>query len=223
MKRSRFSEEQILGILHQAEAGRRGVHWRHQHGISAVTFYKWLEKFGIWMCLSQAPAPAGRGNRPGQEDGRLTGAGDVQLQGCPLKKLPGPASYREAVRYSLQKAHTVSSCPLRDTWRQPQHCAASASTGYGCRSAPPPEETAEVHRRFGFQRQHVFFAVRSGDQSQADECTARRDCHCACVRPKNLRVGFAHGKLPPAGQAGNGAWILSATAWRAGYLHPDHP
>lgn len=46
MKRARFSEEQIIGILRQAEAGVRVVDLCRQHGISDATFYKWRSKFG---------------------------------------------------------------------------------------------------------------------------------------------------------------------------------
>ena len=45
MKRARFSEEQIIGILRQAEAGVCVVDLCRQHCISAATFYKWRSKF----------------------------------------------------------------------------------------------------------------------------------------------------------------------------------
>lgn len=46
MKRSRFTEEQIIGILRQAEAGMRVADLYRQYGISDATFYKWRSKFG---------------------------------------------------------------------------------------------------------------------------------------------------------------------------------
>ena len=46
MKRSRYSEEQIVGILKQHEAGVKTAELCRQHGISAGTFYAWKAKYG---------------------------------------------------------------------------------------------------------------------------------------------------------------------------------
>ena len=46
MKRSRFSEEQIIGILREHEAGSPTADLCRKHGVSSATFYKWKAKFG---------------------------------------------------------------------------------------------------------------------------------------------------------------------------------
>lgn len=46
MKRSRFSEEQIIGILKEQEAGYATADVCRKHGISSATFYKWKAKYG---------------------------------------------------------------------------------------------------------------------------------------------------------------------------------
>ena len=46
MKRSRFSEEQIIAILEEQESGMTTADVCRHHGISAATFYKWKSKFG---------------------------------------------------------------------------------------------------------------------------------------------------------------------------------
>jgi len=46
MKRSRFSEEQIIGILKEHQAGLGAKELCRKHGVSDATFYKWRSKFG---------------------------------------------------------------------------------------------------------------------------------------------------------------------------------
>jgi putative transposase len=46
MKRSRFSEEQIIAILKQQESGVATADLCREHGISSATFYTWKAKFG---------------------------------------------------------------------------------------------------------------------------------------------------------------------------------
>ena len=46
MERSRFSEEQIIAILREHEAGVKTDEVCRKHGISSATFYKWKAKYG---------------------------------------------------------------------------------------------------------------------------------------------------------------------------------
>jgi len=46
MKRSRFSEAQIIGILKEHQAGLRAPELCRKHGISDATFYNWRREYG---------------------------------------------------------------------------------------------------------------------------------------------------------------------------------
>lgn len=69
MKRGRFSEERIIQILKDAEAGAKGKEVCRRHGISENTFYRWKSKFG-GMEVSEAKRPR-----------------ELELESAKLKKL----------------------------------------------------------------------------------------------------------------------------------------
>jgi putative transposase len=53
MKKSRYTEEQIIGILKQHEAGVKTADLCREHGVSEATFYNWKSKYG-GMDVSEA-------------------------------------------------------------------------------------------------------------------------------------------------------------------------
>lgn len=53
MKRRRFSEEQIIAVLKEAEAGAKTKELCRKHGIADATFYNWKAKYG-GMTVSEA-------------------------------------------------------------------------------------------------------------------------------------------------------------------------
>ena len=85
MKRSRFTEEQIIGILREQEAGVATAEVCRRHGVSSATFYKWKAKFG-GMDVSEAR----RLKALEDENGRLKRMlADAMLENAALKDLLG--------------------------------------------------------------------------------------------------------------------------------------
>ncbi|HKD67410.1 MAG TPA: IS3 family transposase [Candidatus Binataceae bacterium] len=153
MKGSRFSEEQIIGVLREHEAGAKTEEVCRRHGISSATFYKWKSKYG-----GLEVSDAKRLKALEDENRRLKRLlADSMLDNAALKDLLGknglrPAARRTAVvkmmeRHGLSQRRAYELVGLdRSTLR------------YRCRR---PEDTAirerlrelaAERRRFGYRR-----------------------------------------------------------------------
>jgi putative transposase len=83
MKRKRFSEEQIIGVLKEHELGAKTADLCRKHGISEATFYNWKSKFG-GMDVSEAR----RLKQLADENGKLKKLlADAMLDNAALKDL----------------------------------------------------------------------------------------------------------------------------------------
>ncbi|UWU19289.1 IS3 family transposase (plasmid) [Rhizobium sullae] len=165
MKKQRFTEEQIIGVLKEQEAGAKVADLCRKHGLSEATFYNWKAKYG-GMEVSEAK----RLKALEDENARLKKLlAEQMLDAAALrellgKKMVGPAAQRDAV------THLKAVMGLSER-RACQIISADRKT-IRYRSSRPPEvdlraklrDLANERRRFGYRRLFVLLR-RDGEPS----------------------------------------------------------
>ncbi|MEM6550450.1 MAG: IS3 family transposase [Pseudomonadota bacterium] len=157
MKRSKFSEEQVIAILREQEAGAKTADVCRRPGISSATFYAWKAKYG-----GMEPSDAKRLKALEDENAKLKRLyADAMLDNAGLRDLLGPkvvtpAAKRTAVALLL-KDHEMSE-------RRACHLIGADRTMIRYQSRRPDDAAlkkrmrvlASECRRFGYRRLHVL-------------------------------------------------------------------
>jgi putative transposase len=157
MKQSRFTEERIIAILREHEAGSKTGDVCRKHGISSATFYKWKAKYG-GLDVSEAR----RLKILTDENEEAAGRGDARqrhVEGSQFKKMVTPAAKRQAVAH-LCSSFEVSqrrACEVIGVDRSSVRYLSSRPDDSVIRSRL--RELAAVRRRFGYRR--LLLMIRS--------------------------------------------------------------
>ena len=154
MKRSRFSEEQIIGILREAEAGSPIKAVCAAHNISAATYHAWKRKFG-GMEVSEAKRlrASGRRELAAQASGGRPGGADSHPQRGQRKKVVSPSARRRAVKMSVQEGmgKVAAACRALGLSRSSYYRSGRSSLE-SRRIRKEVLELSEKHPRYGYRR-----------------------------------------------------------------------
>ncbi|NKM50371.1 IS3 family transposase [Rhizobium leguminosarum bv. viciae] len=157
MKRNRFTDEQIIGILKEHEAGTPVSELCRKHGVSDASIYKWKAKFG-GMEVSEAK----RLKTLEDENTKLKRLlADAMLDNAALKDLFGkevvtPAAKRKAVAH-LMSHHEMSerrACKAIGFCRMTVRYETRRDNDHELRERM--KALAHERRRFGYRRIHVL-------------------------------------------------------------------
>ncbi|UHD43885.1 IS3 family transposase [Aureimonas altamirensis] len=165
MKRKRFTEEQIIGVLREHEAGAKAVDLARKHGVSEATLYNWKAKYG-GMDVSDAKRLKSLEDENAKlkkllAEQMLDAAALRELLG---KKMVGPVAKREAVAHlrAVMDLSERRACQIVGVDRK--------TVRYQSRRPPETElrgklrDLANERRRFGYRRLFVLLR-RDGELS----------------------------------------------------------
>ena len=212
MKRKQFSEEQIIGILKEAEAGAVVTDLCRRHGMSSATYYAWKAKFG-----GLEVSDAKRLRALEEENTRLKRLlADTMLDNAGLKDLLSkkvtPAEKREAVAH-LQTALGMSArrtCAVVGADRKSMRYRSCRADDGDLRSRL--RELAQQRRRFGYRRLHILL--------RRDGITINRKKTQRLYREKGLTVRRRKGRRRAVGaRAPAPVLALPNQRWSLDFVH----
>ncbi|WP_438810937.1 IS3 family transposase [Sphingomonas glacialis] len=213
MKRKRFSEEQVIGILKEAEAGAVVTDLCRRHGMSSATYYAWKAKFG-----GLEVSDAKRLRALEDENARLkrlladTMLDNAGLKDLLFKKMVTPAAKREAVAH-LQTALGMSerrACAVVGADRASMRYRSCRGDDGDLRSRL--RELAQQRRRFGYRRLHILL--------RRDGITINRKKTQRLYREEGLTVRRRKGRKRAVGaRAPAPVLALPNQRWSLDFVH----
>nr|WP_163956599.1 IS3 family transposase [Sphingomonas insulae] len=213
MKRKQFSEEQIIGILKEAEAGAVVTELCRKHGMSSATYYAWKAKFG-----GLEVSDAKRLRSLEEENARLkrlladTMLDNAGLKDLLFKKVVTPAAKRQAV------AHLRAT--LRMSERRACMVIGADRTSMRYRSCRADDgdlrsrlcELAQQRRRFGYRRLHILL--------RRDGITINRKKTQRLYREEGLTVRRRKGRRRATGSRAPAPMLaLPNQRWSLDFVH----
>ncbi|MDW8312012.1 MAG: IS3 family transposase [Burkholderiales bacterium] len=190
MRKSRYSEEQIIGFLKQAEAGMPVAEVCRRGGFSDATFYKWRSKFG-----GMEVSDARRLRELEAENAKLKrllasgAAGHSRAQERLWAKALAPQVRREAVGRMVEEHHLSErrACGLvglsRDSDRHPPKAERLKTRRCGRRIIA----VARKRRRFGYRRVHDMVSRRFPGVNHKRVYRLYREANLAVRKRKKAR------------------------------------
>ncbi len=157
MRKRRYSEEQIIKILRQVEAGEAVKDVCREHGFSEGTYYRWKAKYG-GLDISEArrlkelerDKPAAQECRGGSD------AGQPGAQGSCVAKMVTPAMRRQAAAWLQQRLGLSERRACRIVGVNRSTCRYRARRQQAGPLLERMRELAAERPRFGYRRLHVM-------------------------------------------------------------------
>ncbi|XAY87483.1 IS3 family transposase (plasmid) [Sphingomonas parapaucimobilis] len=213
MKRKQFSEEQIIGILKEAEAGAVVTELCRKHGMSSATYYAWKAKFG-----GLEVSDVKRLRSLEEENARLkrlladTMLDNAGLKDLLFKKVVTPAAKRQAVAH-LQATLGMSerrACAVVGADRTSMRYRSCRADDGDLRSRL--RELAQQRRRFGYRRLHILL--------RRDGIMINRKKTQRLYREEGLTVGRRKGRRRAVGARAPALVLaLPNQRWSLDFVH----
>ena len=157
MKRKKFSIEQIVAVLKQANLGLPVADLIRQIGISEQTFYRWKKQYaGLESDQVREFQATVRRERPAEQARGRVEPRQGCLAGCSIKKVPRPALKKEVVAY-VTDCHGYSerrACSLTGQHRSTQRKPRTRDPRLAVRQRM--HEIVQTRIRYGYRRVHIM-------------------------------------------------------------------